>query len=212
MSDNTTPPTQDMSQFKTEFIHRDYELENFAETKKHLMETTVSKTMIEKGMVVNFRRDDARQPDGVACKREVLEHPGGVVIMPVLPDGKILLVEQWRYALGRTLIELPAGKLDPGEHKTPYEAARRELIEETGYAPGVLEELTFIYTSPGFCDERLYLFKATELVPVDNPEQYKMDDEFIDIHKLTPDEAFEWVRQGKIVDAKTISLLLFLKD
>lgn len=185
--------------------------EDTAEQFPHLYEKTLGREIIYQGQVVTTRRDTARLPDGNTAVREVVEHPGGVVILPMLDDGRILLIRQWRYPLGRTLIEAPAGKLDPGEHDNPMEAARRELIEETGHAPANMEALTYVYSSPGFCDERLWLYKATGLKKIDNHDAVKTDDEFIDIIVVTVDEAFAMVKRGDIVDAKTLCLLWFLK-
>ena len=175
--------------------------------KAHLAETTVSQTMIHRGIVVNTRRDEALRPDGKPCIREVVEHPGGVVILPLLQTGEtteIVLVEQWRYPLGKTLIEAPAGKLERNED--PFAAAQRELLEETGYKAHRWEPLHYVYTAPGFCDEKLYLYKASQLELL-HPEAQGDEDEFLDVHRLTLAQAFELVRQGHIVDAKTISLL-----
>ena len=180
-------------------------LPDFDRDKTHLTETTVSKNVLHRGIVVNMRRDEALRPDGKPCVREVVEHPGGVVILPLLPSGEIIMVEQWRYPLGKTLIEVPAGKLERGED--PFEAAQRELLEETGYKAHQWEPMHYIYTAPGFCDEKLYLYKASELELI-HPQAQGDEDEFLDIHKLTPDEAFALVRDGRITDAKTLSLLL----
>ncbi|MGE0199415.1 MAG: NUDIX domain-containing protein [Candidatus Melainabacteria bacterium] len=184
--------------------------EDFTVTRAHLQEKTMKQHRLQEGRVISMRRDDALLPDGKPCTREVIEHPGGVVILPILPDGRLILVEQWRYALNRTLIEAPAGKLDPGEAANPIEAARRELLEETGYRTGHIREMTSIFTSPGFCDERLWIYLASDLTAVDNHDDHKMDDEFIDMHHVTPEEAMAWVREGRIVDAKTITALWFL--
>ena len=175
------------------------------EAKRHLYEETLTQTYLQHGPIVNNRVDTVRTPDGKECVRQVVEHPGGVVILPILEDGRILLIEQWRYPLGRTLIEVPAGKLDPGEHADPLKAAQRELLEETGYAADTWEPMHYIYTSPGFCDEKLYLYKATGLRKVAG--QYGDEDEFIDVLTLTPEEAIAMVRTGAIVDAKTVCLL-----
>lgn len=180
-------------------------LPDFDRDKSHLTETTVSKTLINRGIVVNTRRDEALRPDGKPCIREVVEHPGGVVILPLLDSGEIIMVEQWRYPLGKTLIEVPAGKLERGED--PFEAAQRELLEETGYKAHQWEPMHYIYTAPGFCDEKLYLYKASALELI-HPHAQGDEDEFLDIHKLTPEEALMLVREGRITDSKTLCLLL----
>ncbi len=175
--------------------------------KLHLYEKTVSQHYVYKGPIVNSRIDEAIQPDGVRCQRQVVEHPGGVVILPMLEDGRMILVEQWRYPLGRTLIEFPAGKLDPGERADPLTAAKREFLEETGYEADCWEPMHYIYTSPGFCDEQLWLYKATGLRQVNANNDLGDEDEFIDLIRLPPEEVFAKVRSGEIVDAKTLCLL-----
>lgn len=180
----------------------------------HLKEHMVSQTMIHKGIVVNVRRDEAKSPDGSPCIREVVEHPGGVVVMPLLQTEhgtEFLMVEQWRYPLGKTLLEFPAGKLDrlpDGTKEDPFVAIQRELLEETGYKAHHWEPLNYLYTAPGFCDEKLHLYKATELEQV--YEHHSGDeDEFLDVHRIAPDRAMELARQGHITDAKTLALLFY---
>ncbi len=172
-----------------------------------LIETQLSTKSVMQGGIITMRQDEARLPNGQTAHRDVIEHPGGVVILPILPDGRVILLQQWRYALERPLLEVPAGKLDAGEEPLP--AAHRELLEETGYKAGKLEPLTFIYTSPGFCDERLWLYKATELEPID--EVAKGDgEENIQMVILTPDEIRQKINDQIIVDAKTLSILHWL--
>lgn len=176
-----------------------------------LTEKTLSQQLIHRGKVVTMRVDTAEQPDGKPCVREVVEHPGGVTILPILDDGRIILVEQWRYPLGQTLLELPAGKLDPGEKQNPLKAAQRELLEETGYRASHWEPMGHVFTAPGFCDEILYFYKATGLqleMSLDIQAAHMADeDEFIHLHQVTPEELSQWIRMGKITDSKTLSLL-----
>ncbi|MEB3287560.1 MAG: NUDIX hydrolase [Vampirovibrionales bacterium] len=171
-------------------------------------ETTLSQKMIHTGKIINVRVDQARQPDGKPCVREVVEHPGGVTILPILDDGRLIFVEQWRYPLGRLLLEFPAGKLDPGERSNPLGAAQRELLEETGYTASSWELLSEIFTAPGFCDEKLWFYRATGLLKADYHQGD--DDEFIELKILSVEEALQKVKTREIVDAKTLSLLLFL--
>jgi ADP-ribose pyrophosphatase len=147
--------------------------------------------------------DEAELPNGMICKREVVEHPGGVVVCATLPNDKLLLVKQFRYPLGHVLYEFPAGKLDPGE--APAVSIKRELEEETGYAADYWEELTTIYTSPGFCNERLTLYKAHGLRLSENPR--REEDEFIQVLEVTLEEIRQMIRDKKIIDAKTICAL-----
>ena len=116
------------------------------------------------GKRVRVRVDDVRLPSGRQTVREVVEHPGAVAIVPVTDDGRVLLIRQYHHAIGRALLGLPAGTLEPGE--PPEETARRELIEETGYSAGRLTELVSYYVSPGYTDERLTIFRADECCPV----------------------------------------------
>lgn len=157
-----------------------------------------------RGMIFDVERFDADLPDGRTVKREVVRHPGAAVILPILPDGRILLVRVLREIFGRYLLEAPAGKLERGED--PREAALRELEEETGYRAQKIEKLIDYYATPGFCDERLHLYLATEL---EQTEQRLDDTEFIELHPLTLDEALALVRRGEIEDGKTIAALLY---
>jgi ADP-ribose pyrophosphatase len=142
-------------------------------------------------------------PDGVEHIREVVRHPGAVVILPLLDDGRICFERNYRVAVGETLIELPAGTLEPGED--PAETARRELVEETGYRAGHIEHLLTFCMSPGILDERMHLFLATELQP--GPTALEAGE---DIQTLlcTWDEALRMARRGEIRDAKTLVALM----
>lgn len=171
-----------------------------------LTEKTIHSAVMWQGRIATVRRDQALAPDGQSVEREVVEHPGGVVICPVLPDGRLLLVEQWRYPLGRPLLEFPAGKLDwhDGVPEDPLRAAQRELGEETGYAAAQWTAVTHIYTAPGFCNEKLWLYQATDLSP---SAQHQPDaDEHLRVVRLTPAQIWQQIRQGEMVDAKTVAL------
>ena len=134
--------------------------------------------------------------------REVARHPGGAVIVPLFEDGTVLLVEQLRYPLRERILELPAGKLSPGE--VPPEAAARELEEETGYRAGRLTPLLSVYTTPGFCDEELHLFLATELAPLDGGPRREEGESSMTLHRMSLHDAIALVDQGRMKDAKTI--------
>jgi ADP-ribose pyrophosphatase len=146
-------------------------------------------------------------PDGGEHFREVVRHPGAVVILPLLDDGRICFVRNYRVAVDETLIELPAGTLEPGED--PAETARRELAEETGYRAGRIEHLLSFFMSPGILDERMHFYLATSLQQgAAAPEPGE------DIRPLLAsfDEALQWVRQGRIRDAKSIAALLYYAE
>lgn len=116
------------------------------------------------GKLLHVRVDDVRLPSGAASVREIVEHPGSVVIVPVTAEDEVLLIRQYRYATGHTLLELPAGLIDPGEEIEA--AARRELIEETGHQAGTMTRLTTVYVSPGYSEERSTFFLAAGCTPV----------------------------------------------
>ncbi len=170
----------------------------------NLEEKTLRSELVYTGRVVNVYNDEAELPDGKIRPRDLIKHPGGVVVLPILNDGRVVFVRQWRYALGHPLLELPAGKLEPSE--APLAAIQRELAEETGYQAKHWEELTHIYTSPGFCDEKLWLYKATGLEEAKNVETTD-DEENIQLVFLTPEEIRNRVRDRTLVDAKTLCLL-----
>ncbi len=142
---------------------------------------------------------------GAKAVREVVEHPGGAAVLPVLSNGDILLVEQFRYPMRQSLLELPAGKIEPGE--LPEVTAARELEEEVGFRAGSLEKLAEFYTTPGFCNERLHLYLAKHLQPSREPRD---EEEELSVHCFSPDELDRLIRLGKIVDAKTLIGLHFL--
>jgi ADP-ribose pyrophosphatase len=168
-----------------------------------LHEKTLASETLYEGWVVKLQKDDVELANGRKGRREVIRHPGGVVVLPILDDGRILLVRQFRYPLGGPLLEAPAGKLEKGEEPLP--AIQRELQEETGYLAKTWTPLGFINPAPGFCDETLWLFKAEGLVY--EPLAEESDEELIQPIKLTPDEAMTLVQQGVINDAKTICIL-----
>jgi ADP-ribose pyrophosphatase len=157
---------------------------------------------------VKFSVDVVRRPrrGGGFAQREVVLHPGAVVVLGLLPDDRIVLIRNERFAVGKTLLELPAGTLEPPE--PPEACAARELIEETGYQAGRLETMTRFYTSPGICTELMHAFLATDLKPVG---QSLEETEQITVEPTALGEALEHVRRGRIQDAKTIATLLYFK-
>ena len=144
-------------------------------------------------------------PNGKIAERDVVRHPGASVVIPILDDGRVLLVEQHRTALGENLIEIPAGVLEGDED--PSLAAARELEEETGYRARKIERLLDFHPSAGFCDEIMHIFVATGL----EPTQQNLDaDEFITVHVRTFEEVRQLVRDGELTDGKTIAAFLYL--
>jgi ADP-ribose pyrophosphatase len=155
------------------------------------------------GHVLDLDVDEVEEPGGVRGRREIVRQRGSVAALPVLEDGRVVLVRQYRYAVDERVWELPAGRRDPGE--TPEEGARRELEEEVGLRAGALEPLLVFWTTPGFCDEVMHLFRATSLAPVPaRPEA----DERIESARFTVDEAMAMVGRGEIREGKTLVALL----
>lgn len=144
---------------------------------------------------------------GKQLERHIVIHPGAVAVLPVLNDGRIVLIRQYRAAVDKVLIEIPAGTLEPNE--APISTARRELIEETGYAAQTIEPVMSFYTSPGFVREEMFLFKATELIA--GPTDME-DGEKIEPLPVTMDEAMNLVARGEVRDAKTLIALLWYKN
>jgi len=158
---------------------------------------------VYEGRVVSLDVDEVSEPGGVEGTREVVRQSGSVAALPVLADGQLVLVRQYRYAVDDHVWELPAGRRDPDE--TPEAGARRELEEEVGLRAGGLEPLLVFWTTPGFCDEVMHLFRATALEAVPpRPEA----DERIEQATFTLDEAMGMLRRGEIREGKTIIALL----
>lgn len=162
-------------------------------------EKKISSEYVFKGKVIDVKRDEVVVSNGNKSTREVVEHPGGVVILAITDNKKILTVKQFRYPLSQISVELPAGKLEKGEN--PELAAKRELEEETGYIAQNWDSLGFIYTTPGFCDEKLYLYLARNLTyGKQNPDE----DEIIQCFEYSKSEVFDMIDKGIICDSKTI--------
>lgn len=155
------------------------------------------------GIIVNVKVDKIQQVSGREALREVVEHPGGVCVLPVDENGNCYCVRQYRYPAQEHLLEAPAGKLEPGED--PFEAVQRELSEETGLTAGKYIPLGGFYTSPGFSTEKLYLYIATELT---KGESHPDEGEFLDLQVLPLKELTEKVLAGEIPDGKTAIVTL----
>lgn len=162
-------------------------------------EKTLKSDVIYEGRIISVRVETVELPDKKYAKREIVDHARGVGIVAITDHGTMFFVRQYRIAIRDFLLEIPAGLLEPGEN--PSEAAERELQEEIGYKPGKLEYLVDAYASPGFTNEKLSLFAATELEKSKLPED---DTEFIEIVEIPIEEAYRMVMDFEIIDAKTI--------
>lgn len=171
---------------------------------KHLHERKIDGERVYQGRILDLEVDRVRMPSGNEAMREVVRHRGAVVVLPLHEDGRIEFVRQFRYPMGEVLLELPAGKLDPGEE--PMTCAGRELAEETGWKPVKIHDLGWFYTTPGFTDEVLHAFVATPLEEA--PEVAQDPDEAIDNVVMTVEEALAACRSGEIRDSKTIATIL----
>lgn len=154
------------------------------------------------GKVFDLIVDEIEYPSGNRSIREVASHPGGAVVVPLLPGKEVVLVRQFRYPIQQYVIELPAGKLNPGED--PALCARRELEEETGFTAGKLRPLTAIYTTPGFCNERLHLFLATDLKKSQRGQQLEEGEASLTVEIIALHRVIEMIETGEIIDGKTI--------
>ncbi|WP_100010733.1 NUDIX hydrolase [Lentibacillus sediminis] len=174
---------------------------------KKFEEKTISTETIYQGKVIHLQVDEVTLPNGKTAKRELVKHPGAVAVIPITKDNKIVFVEQYRKPLEKSLIELPAGKLDEGE--SPLTAAVRELEEETGYTTTQLTYIASFYTSPGFADELMHLYITDQIEPLEYPASAD-EDEFVEVLELTLDEAKQYVEGERIHDAKTNYAILYL--
>ena len=175
-----------------------------AQTKVTKTAQVLSSTIIYEGPVFGLRRDEVIEPSGVRAMREVITHPGSVVVLPVLPDGRILLIRQYRHATRQYLWELVAGRMDPGE--TPKVAAARELIEETGHRAKRFRVFLDVFPTSGFLEERMFILLAEGLTAGEaEPEE----DEKIISRAYTREQLEEMIRSGKLRDAKSIAGILY---
>lgn len=169
----------------------------------------ISTERIHEGKIINVDRDRIRYPDGTEAEVDIVRHSGASAVVPFLsdPEGEdpqILLLRQYRYAADGYLYEIPAGRLDPGE--SPADCAARELREETGCTAKQMEPLITMVTTPGFTDERIHLFMATDIT---HGETAREADEFADVVVLRLSEALELIQRGEIVDGKTALGILY---
>ncbi|KHE73208.1 NUDIX hydrolase [Halobacillus sp. BBL2006] len=175
---------------------------------KKFEEKTYETETIYKGKIVQLNIDSVTLPDGNTSKRELIKHPGAVAVIALTDEGKLVCVEQYRKPLEKSLVEIPAGKLEEGEE--PETCALRELEEETGYTTENLKLLTSFYTSPGFADEIVHLYFTDNVKPLEvSPDGD--EDEFVEVMEVTLQEAEQLESEQRIHDAKTAYALLYLK-
>ncbi|MCY3569024.1 MAG: NUDIX hydrolase [Chloroflexi bacterium] len=170
-----------------------------------LKESVLSSQRVFEGRRIKVRVDEVAMADGRRTQREVVEHPDAVVVLAIRDDGNIAFVRQWRHPTGRPLLELPAGRIDPGE--TPEQTARRELREEVGLDPGRLDHARGFFVAPGFADEFLHGFIARDCV--ESPLEADEDEELI-VEWKPLGEAIDLVEAGQIIDAKSVILIQYL--
>lgn len=168
-----------------------------------LAEKTVESQVVYRGVIVNVRMDRAELINGKVVNREVVEHPGGVCVLPLHDDGTVSVVRQFRYPFQQVVTELPAGKLERGENHRL--CGLRELEEEVGMIPGEFLYLGCLYTSPGFSDEVLHMYLARDL---HQGTVHPDEDEFLETDRMPLSELLDRVMSGEIQDAKTVALVL----
>lgn len=170
-------------------------------------EKTISSEYIYKGKIINLRKDTVELSGGKSGVREVVEHEGAAAVIPITNQKEIILVEQYRKAPDKNLLEIPAGKLENGED--PKECALRELQEEIGKGAGEIHSLLHFYSSPGFCSEIIYLFAALDLYESKQKQDFN---EIFEIHTFSLEKAVEMIEKGFINDAKTVIGIYAAKD
>jgi ADP-ribose pyrophosphatase len=176
-----------------------------------LRERLISSEVLRQGRILEFRVDTVELPDGTRSTRDIAGHPGGVAIVAIDPADRVLLVRQWRHAIGRALLEIPAGTLDrepDGAVEAHAPAAARELEEETGFRAASWRYLGAFYTAPGFTSEHMHLYLATDLSPAREDRLGPDEDERLELEALPLDEAIAMADRGEIDDAKSIVGLL----
>ena len=175
---------------------------------KKFEEKTLKTEKIYQGKIIDLQVDEVSLPDGKTSKRELIKHPGAVAVIALTPEGKIVMVEQYRKALEQSIVEIPAGKLEKGEE--PMKTAERELEEETGYACKKMKPLISFYTSPGFADELVHLFIAEDIYQLENASE-EDEDEFVELLEVSLEEAQSMIEEQRIYDAKTAYAVQYLQ-
>ncbi len=173
----------------------------------HLREETVLSEQVYSGRFLDVRRDQIRLPDGAAAQREYIVHPGAVMVVPLLDDGRLVVERQWRYPLARVMLEFPAGKLDAGE--PPLACAVRELIEETGYRAAEWARAGILHNAIAYSNEGIEIWFARGLTP---GERALDAGEFLDVTEMSAEQLDGLARCGELTDAKTLIGLLWLQN
>lgn len=171
-------------------------------------EKTLKTTQVFNGKIINLQVDEVRLPNGKTSKRELVKHPGAVAVIALTPKKELLLVEQYRKPLEMSILEIPAGKIEPNE--APKITALRELEEETGFTTENLNYIISFYTSPGFADEIIHIYYTEQLTELKYPVLGD-EDEFVEVHKLLQDEIKQAVDNQLIFDAKTLYAIQYLQ-
>ena len=158
---------------------------------------------VRRGFQVIVSKERFRLPSGRELELDIVKHPGAAAIVPFISDTDVLLIRQYRHATRGTILEIPAGKIDPGE--SPYDTADRELQEEAGQRAGRIEKLGWIWTTPGFTDEKIYLYAGFDLEAAESRPE---DDEIIEPFRISLDEALDLIWRGELTDAKSAMALI----
>ena len=164
---------------------------------------SIRKELAYKGSIIDVYKDYIQMPDGKVVEWDFVDHKGAAAVLPVTEDGKIVMVKQYRNALNRVTLEIPAGGINPGE--TPYESAVRELTEETGYCSDEVSHLKDIVSAIGFCNETIYIYLAEHLKPA---KQNLDEDEFLDVYEYPLEEVMDLILSNQSLDGKTTAAVL----
>ncbi|CAN5904040.1 NUDIX hydrolase [soil metagenome] len=176
-------------------------------TDVHLKEEAIGSEVLLDGNFLHARRDTVRLPDGASATREYVIHPGAVVVIPMLDDGRVVLERQYRYPIGQVIIEFPAGKLDAGE--APLVCGQRELLEETGYTATEWAHAGAMHLAVAYSTEIIHIYFARGL---SLGERQLDHGEFLDVFTATPTELIGWCRDGTLTDAKSLTCSLWLQN
>ncbi len=182
-------------------------LKEVIKMEKDLFEKTIASKNVYNGKIINVSVDTVQLPNGKEAKREIVKHQGAVAVLAISPDNKVILVKQYRKPVDKMMIEIPAGKLEPSEK--PEVCAIRELQEETGYIAKNVTKICTFYTSPGFSNEVIHLFRATHL---EKGAAMPDDDEFVEFFEVTIEELRKLVESGEIIDAKTLVAIPYIQS